>query len=220
MSTKEEKTTRVTIECPIFPGFYETMLSDGYYDDASEVEYFKEIGKIPDNIDSLDVDFTYNCNQYQLDVCEAYCEGIEEFIVNYGLGENVKFNELISPKYYNYSTDRLIIDLDINLNNIKKVIRDNLDNFKTFLQENYASYDGFISFIDNNSSIFIDKLTALESGYVSVALGFCLNVLYQGRESLSYELSIRAIEDIDLSYYLESIEYRQDGEWVKADLKQ
>ena len=42
-------------------------------------------------------------------------------------------------------------------------------------------------------------------------------LLYNGHESLNFDFSISAIEDIHLSSYLESIEILKDNEWVKLD---
>lgn len=208
--------TKLTIESPIFPGFYETIISEGYHDHDSEVEHFKEAGIIPSDIDSLDVDFTHDYERYQKDVCIAYTEALAEHLAEHDLAHDVTMESMTSPACYNFSTDRLFIDADINLERINQLLKDNADQFTKYLADNYTSYDGFMSFIDNVPALFIEHLQALEPEYISVALRFCLELLHEGRESLNYELSIAAIEDIHLSMYLESIEYLKDGDWIKV----
>lgn len=209
--------TKQTIESPIFPGFYETIISEGYSDQDSEVEYLKEQGSIPSDIDISNVDFTYDYDSYKRDISIAYTDALAEHLEDHDLAYNVEFESIISPKYYNYSTDRLFIDLEVNMPRINQVIDENAEAFTKYLQDNYTSYDGYISFIENKPSLFADKLAALEPEYISVALRFCLEVLHSGHDSIDYELSISAIEDVSLCNYIESIEYLQDGHWVKVN---
>jgi hypothetical protein len=216
--TKTKTKTKMTIEAPIFPGFYNTIISEGYHDHDSEVDHFKEQGIIPEHIDSSDVDFNYDYDKYQHDVCIAYTNALAEHLAEHGLAHNVTMESMASPQYYNYSTDRLFIDADINLERINELLKDNVDAFDKYLKDNFTSYDGFWSFIDNSPALFYEHLQALKPEYISVALRFCLELLYDGRESLDFELSLAAIDDIHLNAYLESIEYRNDqGDWVKCE---
>ena len=68
------------------------------------------------------------------------------------------YNKLISPKYYNYSTD--IIDVNIefsqeNIDNIYKIIKENQNEFDTYIKDNYTSYDGFMSNYSNDPALFV-----------------------------------------------------------------
>lgn len=71
--------------------------------------------------------------------------------------KDMKLKKLCSPKYYNYETDSLIIDMDLNLRNLKTYcLKEHADEFNKYLKKNFTSYDGFMSFVDNNIRDFIN----------------------------------------------------------------
>lgn len=213
----KETINKIAIECPLFPGFYNTILSEGYFDHDSECDHYKELGLIPQDIDNSDIDFSFDYDQYMLDVSSKYVDLVNEFLSENNLASNVEFVKLVSPKFYNYSTDKIIIKGTFNIPVIIKVINNNLENFKNFLKDNYTSYDGFISFIANNSNEFLSELLTGKPEYLTAALIFAMNALYQGNESLQFDLSIGSIDDIHLSLYLNKCEYRLNGEWVAVN---
>jgi len=211
------KNNLLEIEIISFPGFYNTILSEGHCDHSSEVDHFKELGIIPTDTDSLDVDFSYDYKAYQLDVCKAYAEALAEYLSEHDLASDIQFADMTSPTYYNYSTDRLFVKGIFNINKIQGILYTNQEKFQKYLSNNYTSGAGFISFIENDISQFMSEFKNLKREYISVALDFCMLLLYNGHESLNFDFSISAIEDIHLSSYLESIEILKDNEWVKLD---
>jgi hypothetical protein len=152
------------------------------------------------------------------DICEAYTSALAEHLAEHDLAHNVTMESMTSPSYYNFSTDRLFIEADINLDRINELLKASVDHFAKYLADNFTSYDGFWSFIDNTPALFYEHLQELKPEYISVALRFCLELLHNRYETLDYTLSIAAIEDICLSNYLESIQYLQDGEWIEAKI--
>lgn len=66
-----------------------------------------------------------------------------------------EFLELDSPCYYNYRTDRLIISCMVDLPKLRAyAFKTHLESFKTYLKDNFTSYDGFISFVPNSPNEF------------------------------------------------------------------
>lgn len=211
------KENKIVIECPLFPGFYNTILSEGYFDHDSECDHYKELNLIPENIENSDIDFNFNYDQYCNDVSIAYTESVASYLADHDLASNIEFCELISPKFYNYSTDRLIISGNFNIDKILEIINNNLDKFNKFLENNFTSYDGFISFIDNNSNDFIVQLLANKEEYINVALHFAMLELYEGNNDLSYDFSIEALDSIHLSTYITKCQYKNNDEWVDVN---
>jgi hypothetical protein len=85
-------------------------------------------------------------------------DNVKPYLVDLGLGiTDIKVVGIHSPKYYNWSTDSLNFDLvtdDNFTDNIIDVINNlepnEIADLSKFLKDNYTSYDGFISFTDNN----------------------------------------------------------------------
>ena len=90
-------------------------------------------------------------------------ENVSKFYLNYfkdELGDffksigvlSLEFIKVDSPKYYNYSTDKLVCDIKIDKNVfIHELRKHNFDNWEQFLKDNFTSYDGFISFYPNTT---------------------------------------------------------------------
>lgn len=137
--------------CKIFEGFYESNLynSDSLYwitkNDIDE-GYLKE-------------------NQYyEIDNWEQFTKEIASYAVDELLNilpdrdiiQDMELKDIYSPKYYNYETDSLIIDIKLNLRKLKQYcFRTKRDSFNKYLKEHFTSCDGFISYISNNISDFI-----------------------------------------------------------------
>jgi hypothetical protein len=69
--------------------------------------------------------------------------------------ESIDFVRVISPKYYNYSTDCLELSIDFDFEKLKHYcFFDKIKEFDLWLLDNYTSYDGFVSFIPNNAKHF------------------------------------------------------------------
>ena len=79
--------------------------------------------------------------EYSKDYLEAFAE-------NFEIG-SLEFKSLISPKYYNYSTDRILALIDYkDLQKISANITDS--DLEKSIKENFTSYDGFISHYSND----------------------------------------------------------------------
>ena len=131
---------------PMFEGFYYSQL-----DLAENIE----VGE----------DESYLMNEEQFDEIDwnKTNENISKFYLNYFKDElndffksigvlSLEFIKVDSPKYYNYSTDKLVCDIKIDKNVfIHELRKHNFDNWEQFLKDNFTSYDGFISFYPNTT---------------------------------------------------------------------
>ncbi|WBC28490.1 hypothetical protein TPMD03_2 [Thiohalocapsa phage LS06-2018-MD03] len=79
--------------------------------------------------------------------CINYVEDLEEYIEDkLGLKIDIKFEDLISPKFYNYSTDYIAASLSSIDSYALITYYKHDEDFIKYVNETSRSYDGFISF--------------------------------------------------------------------------
>jgi hypothetical protein len=94
-----------------------------------------------------------------------------------------KYISTWSPKYYNYSSDKVNFDLIGDWNLFKKSLlkylreEDLTDEFDGYLAQNYTSYSGFISFGANNYEDWLEKFNIQDKVAVGAILGFLIESL-------------------------------------------
>lgn len=132
----------------IFPGFYESVL---YHCDTEYNFNYEEKRNDPDNYVEKELDFEL--------FTKEVCEGITSLIGDI-LGAEAKFKDMHSPAYYNYSTDKLEMEIAIDPEKIKSEILSSEElskGFDKYLKSHYTSRSGFISFVENNIDEYFDK---------------------------------------------------------------
>ena len=143
----------ITTWLPNFPGFYESILSgqiDREMDMAIEMLQEENEGMEWDEAyEKFEKDFDYR--KAQLAVAQGYMEvWAETFEI-----PNMKFESIDSPREYNFTTDRLGIqvpeDFMMQLRE-RCMVGDLTDEFDEVLKKNFTSYDGFMSFYSNDAS--------------------------------------------------------------------
>lgn len=131
---------------PIFTGYYNTLFDSELAEDmVIESENL--------NFDSFEFDY----KEYMDRVAEKCVSSVWNFLKNDGFEIDIIFDKVYSPRFYNYSNDSIYCDYKVSGNDINRLVqycKDNLIEFKTFLEENYSSYDGFISFLDTDAEIW------------------------------------------------------------------
>ena len=110
---------KVYIELPFFPGFYESDLENGdtsYWAIKEELEYYQneyaynnpDEQAIYSQLTEDDLDFNYE--DYEKDVRDAWVESFRSRVPDFVL--SVEDAKMVSPKYYNYDTDRVYAHYD------------------------------------------------------------------------------------------------------------
>jgi hypothetical protein len=151
-----------TIEtyCPLFPGFYGTIYETDNLEDM-ELEYINEQrlekGLDPVEWDSLDFDY----NEYRERVSKGFVMEIE-YRINGILGTKMSFvfEQLVSPKYYNFVNDSIDIQIkleDEEIDKVKQYILDNKSDFEKYITEQYTSRDGFLSYYSNDVDVWVNE---------------------------------------------------------------
>ena len=162
MKDKEKKFT-IETWLPLFPGFYNTYFS--YWD---EDNLFYDIFDNPDIIDLKYKDWLYDNIWDYLDYKEIekkvalFCiEAINFQLMKTTFKFKFEYQNIYSPREYNFSNGSINVTLEISEKNIHKIIKTlekNLKKFSSFLNERYSSYDGFISFHSTDYKEWIEDL--------------------------------------------------------------
>ena len=154
--------------CAVFQGFYESPL---YYCDTEYYlnEYLNEDNEVKKE---YEIDFI----PYTQAVCEYAVELLDEYCTDNNIIRSMEYKSMSSPQYYNYSTDKLNIIIDLNLTKLKKYIKDNAEDFNMYLKDNFTSYDGFCSFVSNSYKGFMNDY---KEDFCGVDRDRCINVMVE-----------------------------------------
>lgn len=137
------KTQNIKTYLPVFSGFYH-----GYFEEDREIEYFIwHHNDEPQDKERIltwdDIEFDYNT--YQDEVAKFMCKFVAYELQDFGV-LSIEFEQLRSPKYYNYDNDTIDCIIKIEPKKIQEYIKKHEDEFSKYIKENYTSRDGFISY--------------------------------------------------------------------------
>jgi hypothetical protein len=172
-----------SIYSPFFPGFYGTVFdaSDkAYYDIEDDIDYYRNEYGIELNADE-DIDFKYK--EYESDIAQVWCDSLRAYLPD--CVESVEYNGISSPREYNFRNDELDITVvmtdDWKLK-MTEFMKQNYDWLAARIKKDWTSYDGFMSFMDNDIECWWDRLFAEEDGrYVECMIGY---MMYRANENI------------------------------------
>lgn len=190
-------TTLKDFQLPSFTGFYNSIwLSD--YDDERFRQDCDERGITL--VDQWNLNFT----KFKNAVGEAYAGHIS-WLMERDLhlsGFKLIFSEVVSPREYNFSTDRIFCTLEVKnlssfLGSIVQLITPVKDNLAKMIYDNHTSCSGFVSFMDNGLDEWIARLSQdAEDNVIYLSyLVYYLIILHGGFNS-SYSIDDEAYEFI------------------------
>lgn len=190
----------------IMPGFYESLLFDSdklYYENENNKSYCESCGE---PYEELDID---DFQAYMDEVCKSITDNLIAPMLteDSDICDKVEFDHVISPMYYNFTTDRIVMNLNIDLDALKEFILNNdhyRNGFDKYLEEHYTSRDGFCSFVANNIDDFFK-----ENKYMDVLIDYYLltkiygytNVVDMEREYTETSYVYDMIEIADEVFY-------------------
>ena len=151
----------------IFAGLYESVLYN------SDTDYFlaEYLGA------SQGEEVVYDFDEFREIAGNSCVDSLNSELYSRDVIIDMRYIDIDSPVYYNYTTDKVIIDIDYNFIALVKYCRHtNKDKFNQYLKDNYTSYDGFISFIENSVEGFFlkDWFTSHKDMAIQVMIGFYL----------------------------------------------
>lgn len=148
-SNWRENVRTVDTFLPVFSGFYGTFF-DGESEEESEIEHINDEreSKGLEPIEYGDIEWDYET--YREEYAKNITNTIDNRLGEEGFDVSIKYQELVSPKSYNYSNDSINIELTFNPIQVKEYLLDNVDEFDEYLKEHYTSRSGFYSSHSNN----------------------------------------------------------------------
>lgn len=159
VSKPDQNIIKVGTYLPVFPGFYGTIFESS--DEDQEIDnynYERGLKKLSE----LEYDqFEFDYHEYRQGVAQSCTDFIEENLKNLNVVTSIKFEKVVSPREYNFRNDSIDIQVELsqeNIVNIKKIITDNIDKFEVYIHDQFTSYDGFISFYDNNYENWLNEI--------------------------------------------------------------
>jgi len=212
---------KFNIELPFFPGFYESDLENGdtaYWAIKEELDYYRNECDTPCKALTED-DLDFNYSDYEKAVREQWVEGFREYKPEFVLSiENV---EMTSPKYYNFSTDKLWADVELRddwMDVVREFMVENADWLRERIKDDWTSYDGFMSFMSNNFDdtshdedenywsgekswywhLFSGQSDRWEC-YISTIIGY---MMYRENKEIRNDLVMYALEDVYAGSYV------------------
>jgi len=206
---------KVQLNTNLFPlisvGMYNSNIdSDSIFSDF-EINDDKENGYI-----HFDSDYFWNNfknDLYKKRIGELASEYIGNKLENEdGIVINIKCGKIYSPKYYNFSTDEMVLEVTYPKGKILKLINDKYsEDFDKFLKDNYSSYDGFTSFTSNNYNDWLVDFEDNESRSVGAALRYLFlnwevdNDL-EGFDTFVYNQNLRYTDFVDFEDHDKEVE--------------
>lgn len=137
----------------IFEGFYESNLYNS--DSLINHPYIYDLN--PPEGYEWDI---YNFQDFMHEVGKEAVSLIWENVPDEdGIILEMKFVGIDSPRFYNFSTDRICANITVDYEKLKDYcLIQNRDKFDEHLRENFTSHSGFWSFVPNNVKDFEEDL--------------------------------------------------------------
>ena len=154
-------TNKIEIQLP-FSGFYYSI-HDSYIDNhiECELDYLEsELGYTDEQLGTIkDRFYDMDYAPIRKAICEHYIKAYNAvFYDEYGIYLDLEYSQLISPRFYNFETDRLYALIDESIyNEVTALIKS--EDFKVVLKEKFKPQSGFMPFqstldaIENNDTV-------------------------------------------------------------------
>lgn len=157
---------------PVFTGFYGTIFEA---DEEQEIYNINEVRNqkgLPD-VDYDKIDFDYS--GYYKEKAEYCCHWVEQEMRSLGFDCTIEFEQVNSPREYNFSNDSIHCKVSIDIDNLIDYATKNWLEFSEYIKENYSSYDGFISFRSSDAQTWLNEIINKEEHSVGSLMHFILN---------------------------------------------
>ena len=174
-----------------FDGFYESFISDDIdHQIGQQIEWDSDIYDLNEDEQQvledsyLSVNRSSFYNQIAEDYTNFYIDALNERLKGFTL--NAKFSFLTSPREYNFTTDRIFIDIEKNhaIDFIKYIIKHYKKELEEKIKQRFTSRSGFNSFYQNS----LDLWTKDYSEWDCNMIGTCFELFDLEEEDINYSL--------------------------------
>lgn len=188
-----------------FSGMYDNFISE--YLDTQLQQDFEE-SAIFDKIKDFDcMQNLWELLDYQKFYTDFSKSLASEYMEELKLNQNIKnliknydFKELYSPKYYNYETDRIFINIKVSKKQWKKMfefLENHIEEFDKILKNHFTSYDGFISYHSNKASEWLELKNIPFKEIYEIKESFLIYSYYLISENITEEEYIDKLREIE-----------------------
>lgn len=180
----------------IFPGLYESEL----YNSDTDYLLADALGA------SQGEEVIYDFDEFKKIAGKACVDSLNKELYSHNVIIDMRYVGINSPTYYNYTTDKVIIDIDYNFIALVKYCKHTKrKEFDKYLADNYTSCSGYTSFIKNSAGDFF------------------ANSWFNSHKNIAIQVMIEfyLINEVDLEAHLYNM-YEVCQEWLcfNAELKQ
>ena len=185
---------------PIFSGFYESMWSFNEEDVAQYFlnDHFVDHNKMVDIIiDNTDYD------RYEEDIAKKLVNVVSDvypFIIE------SKFIKLNRPEQYNFTTDSIDVEFEIDHDEFKILLFRNMSKFAKWIKKKYTSCDGFLSLYPTNVEGWAqktDRFNKLDGHYLGAIMEFMWMESIVSKEMAFQDIYDKVFSDFDLLEYVD-----------------
>lgn len=149
---------------PVFSGFY----GNYWFSDTDYIIEDYETGVIPD------VDYKNTHIEMAKHITIKINEKLFEFDL---ITKDIRFENLYSPQFYNYSNDSINCTIYPNIVKIKEYIHNNLDKFDIYIKERFTSHSGFVSSYPNDINYWLGIINHKSLRENTLFLGLLLDFI-------------------------------------------
>lgn len=202
---------KTNIQLPSFHGFYGSIWSS-LADDYMERD-INERGITKGD------DWSCKFHEFEMEVAERYAEMYLDVVnseLDLGITQ-IGEPELVSPRYYNFTTDRIFVDVDFNaIEKLRVLMRKWEKEMRELIHDHHTSRDGFVSFMSNDFDEWLSEYLVYENEKFDLYLSYALYYLV-GLEhgwDLDYEFYDWICGDVVAEWYPDSDEAKEEYEKV------
>ena len=165
----KQKHTYHQFSTALFEGFYESNL----FNSDTELNLNRYLNEDSENPKEYEIkDFSGFCRKIaeRVPVLLESDLNVDSYVLS-----DFCLLEIDSPRFYNYRTDRLVLSVNVDVELLKGYAYSSHPiEFESYLKENFTSYDGFISFVPNNLSDFLEWEETNQQSSIDALIEFYL----------------------------------------------
>jgi hypothetical protein len=174
-----------------FDGFYESFISaDIEHQIGQQIEWDSDTFDLNEDEQQilwdsyLSVNRSYFYNQIAEDYTNFYIDALNERLEGFTLKATYKF--FTSPREYNFSTDRIFIEIEENhvIDFIKYIIKNYKKELEEKIKERFTSRSGFNSFYKNSLDLWAKDYSEWDHNQI----GTCFELFDLEEEDINYSL--------------------------------
>lgn len=186
------------LEVPFFPGFYDSIIEPCDFETDVENEEIRHLQidlKIKMEDEELRSMLIWDYSSRRKAIASEFLSQFEDCSPAWVL--SAKNDELVSPKEYNFKTDRLFADVELDDNwetEMRKFMFAHNRWLKKQIWEDWYSRDGFMSFMSSRFSDWYEKIfKEYDERYISTMIGY---IMYKADNDVRYSMSNACTETI------------------------